>query len=185
MATQTPLPVEAGALAAPDVELKLRSNKLFTIVAMVAIVVGIGSALGGIAGGVYTYQQAAAENVTTPEDAVIAEAPVRGPLTMWAQSDIITHHQLDRTAGLRYSEMERMVPMVDEAGEVVLDEAGEPMMVENEARGSWLDATTLTTALGLGIMAYALSAFALVIGLTLVALGTIVLKLRHAAVSIA
>ena len=178
-------PVEVGALAAPDVELELRSNRLFTIVAIMAIIVGLGSALGGVAGGVYTYQQAAAENVTTPQDAVIAEAPVRGPLTMWAESEIITHHQLEATEGLRYSEMERMVPMVDETGEVVLDEAGEPVMVENQARLSWLDATTLTTALSMGILAYAFSAFALVIGLTLAAVGWIVLKLRHAAITIA
>jgi hypothetical protein len=73
-------------------------------------VVGIGSILGGLGGAIYTYQSAAVENITTPDDAVIAEVPVRGPLTMWAQSDIITHHQLDRTEGLRYAEMDRMVP---------------------------------------------------------------------------
>src|SRR5690606_27877658 len=69
---------------------------LFTIVAFAAIIVGAFSALGGIGGAVYTYRTAAVENIVTPEDAVIAEVPVRGPLSMWSQSDIITHHQLDR-----------------------------------------------------------------------------------------
>ena len=50
-------PIEVGALGAPDVELELRSNRLFTIVAIMAIIVGLGSALGGITGGVYTYQR--------------------------------------------------------------------------------------------------------------------------------
>jgi hypothetical protein len=167
----------------PAIELKLRPNRLFTIVAIAAIVVGAFSMLGGIGGIVYTYQQAAVEDITTPDDAWIAEAPVRGPLTMWAQSDIITQHQLERTEGLRYAQMERMVPMVDEAGEVVLDDAGEVVMVPNETRLSWIDATALTTVLGMGIIAYAFSAFAIAIGAVIVGLGWIILKLRHDAIA--
>lgn len=49
---------------------------------------------------------------------------VRGPLSLCAQSDIVTTHQLEGTEGLRYAEMERMIPMVDEAtGEPVVDQA--------------------------------------------------------------
>ena len=162
---------------APAVEMQVGSgkNKVFSMVAFGAIVVGIFSMLGGLGGAVYTYQQAAVENITTPDDAVFAEVPVRGPLSMWAQSDIITHHQLDRTGGLRYAEMEREVPMVDEAGEPVLDEAGEPVMGPNQSRLSWIDATALTSVLGLGILAYAFSAFAFVVGAVLAGLGVVVL----------
>jgi hypothetical protein len=163
----------AGAVQAPALETQLRSSKLVAIVAILAIVIGAGSMLGGIAGGIYTYQQAAIQDITTPDDAVIAEAPVRGPLTMWAQSDIITKHQLDRTDGLYYAQMDRLVPAVDEAGE--------PVMVPNEARLSWIDATSLTTSLQMGIMAYALAAFAFVIGATLLGLGLVVHKLRRTA----
>lgn len=60
---------------------------------------------------------------------------------MWAQSDIITHHQLDRIDGLYYSQMPRRVPAVDEAGEPVLDESCEQLMVPNDARASWFDST--------------------------------------------
>ncbi|MEX0869176.1 MAG: hypothetical protein WD011_05845 [Nitriliruptoraceae bacterium] len=168
-----------GAVAAPDVEMKLRANRLFTVVAIAALVVGVLSALGGIGGAFYTYQQAAIENIVTPDDARVPGAAVRGPLTMWAQSDIITHHQLDRTGGLRYAEMERMVPMMDEAGAPVLDDTGAPVMVPNEARASWLDATTLTTVLGVGILAYAFSAFAFFAGLVLAGVGLILLRLRR------
>ena len=76
-------------------------NRMFAVVALVAIVVGLGSVLGGLGGMIYTWQNAAVENITTPADAVIAETPVRGPFTMWAQADIITTHQLNRTDGLR------------------------------------------------------------------------------------
>ncbi|WP_130650667.1 hypothetical protein [Egicoccus halophilus] len=171
---------------APPVELKLRPNLLFTIVAIGAIVVGAFSALGGIGGAIYTYQTAAVENIVTPDDAVIPGIDVRGPISMWVQSDIITSHQLAGTDGLRYAEMERVVPQIDEAtGEVVLDEAGEPVMVPNEARMSWITATSLTSVLALGILSYAFSAFAFVVGLTLVGLGLVVLKLRRDAVAFA
>ena len=143
------------------------SRKLVAIVALLAMVVGLGAMLGGVAGGIFTYQQAAQENITTPDDAVFAEVPVRGPLSMWAQAEVIERHQLDRTEGLRYAEMDRMVPAVDEAGQPIVGEDGEPVMTENQARLSWIDATSLTTVLNLGLMAYALAAFAFVIGLTL------------------
>ena len=181
MSTQTPERISPEAGQAPDVELKLRPSKLFTIVALLAFVVGGFSALGGIGGIVYTYQQAAVENITTPSDAVFAEVPVRGPLSMWAQSDIITEHQLNRTEGLRYAEMDREVPQVDEAGEPILDEAGEPVMGPNHDRLSWIDATALTTVLGVGIISYAFSAFAIAVGAVLIGMGLVVLKLRRTA----
>ncbi len=130
-------------------------------------------------GAAYTYNTAVTENVTTPDDARIPEAAVRGPFTMWAQADIITHHQLDRTEGLRYSEMPRTVDQVDEAGNVVLDEAGAPVQVPNDARLSWLDATALTSALNLGTIAYAFSAFAMVVGVAMTAFGLVFLSLRE------
>ncbi len=176
MATTTERTIEK--IDAPAIEGHAGKARLFAAIALAAIVVGAFSALGGIGGAIYTYQSAAVENINTPGDAVIADAPVRGPLTMWAQSDIITQHQLDRTEGLRYAEMERLVPQVDENGAVVLDEAGEPVMVNNDVRLSWIDATALTTVLGMGILAYAFSAFALVVGIVLMGLGYVVLQLR-------
>jgi hypothetical protein len=154
-------------------------NRMFAVVALVAIVVGLGSVLGGLGGMVYTYQNAAVENINTPADARIAEAPVRGPLTMWAQADIITTHQLNRTEGLRYAEMPQRVPQLDDAGNPVIGEDGEPVLVANAARASWINATALTTVLSLGIMAYALSLFAIVMGLSVAGLGWVVLRLSR------
>jgi hypothetical protein len=101
---------------------------------------------------------------------------------MWAQADIITHHQLESTGGLYYAQMDRTVPQLDENGAVVLDEAGEPVMVPNEARASWVTATTLTTALGVGMMAYALSALAIAVGVTLMVIGFTFIYMRKRAV---
>lgn len=186
MSTITRYPeAEELTSSAPSLKLSLGNSKLVAAIAIFAMVIGVGAILGSIGGAVYTYQQAAVQDITTPDDAVFAEVPVRGPLSMWAQSDIITHHQLDRTGGLYYSQMEREAPVLDENGEPVLDEAGEPVMGPNQDRLSWLDATTLTTSLQMGIMAYALSAFAFVVGLTLFALGFVVHRLRRAPVIVA
>jgi len=155
------------------------SNRLFAVVAILAIVVGLGSVLGGLGGMVYTWQNAAVENINTPSDAAIADAPVRGPFTMWAQADIITQHQLDRTDGLRYAEMPRQVPQLDDAGNPVIGDDGQPVLVTNTARLSWLDATALTTVLNMGLMAYMLSLFAIVMGATVAGLGWVVLRLSR------
>lgn len=154
-------------------------RRLTAVVAFAAMAVGVGAMVGGTAGAIYTYQQAAVENITTPDDAKFAEVPVRGPLSMWAQSDIITQHQLNRTEGLRYAEMDRMIPQLDEDGTPMLDEDGEPAMAPNQARASWLDATSLTTVLGMGILAYALSAFAFVVGAVMALGGYVGLQLRY------
>ena len=63
-----------------------------------------------------------------------------------------------------------------------LDANGEEVMVPNEARASWFNATVLTTALSLGILAYALSATAIVVGLTLGVIGFVFLRIRSRAV---
>lgn len=154
-------------------------NRLFAVVAILAIVVGLGSVAGGLGGMVYTWQNAAVENINTPGDAVIASTPVRGPFTMWAQADIITKHQLNRTDGLRYAEMPRQIPQLDDAGNPVIGEDGEPVLINNMARLSWIDATALTTVLNMGIMAYMLSLFAIVMGATVAGLGWVVLRLSR------
>ena len=158
-------------------------RRLLAIVGILSLVVGIGSLAGGIFGAVYTWNQAAAENITTPDDAIFPEVPVRGPMSMYAQSAIIATHQLDSTGGMRYAEMPRQVPQVDDAGNSVLDEAGEQMMIPNAARASWITATTLTTALSLGLLAYALAAFAIVVGITLTVSGFTFLSLRKALIA--
>ncbi len=159
-----------------------RTTLVLLIAGILAMVVGFGSIAGGIFGAWYTYDHAVAQDVVTPDDAAIPETPVRGPFTMWAQADIINHHQLESTGGLYYAQMDRTVPQLDESGEAVLDANGEAVMVPNEARASWITATTLTTALGMGIMAYALSGFAIAVGVTLMVIGFVFLYLRKKAV---
>ena len=155
-----------------------RRSPVLLVAAVAVLVIGVGSIAGGIFGAAFTYNQAATENVTTPDDASIPSTPVRGPFTMLSQAQIIQHHQLDSTGGLRYAEMEREVAQIDEAGNAVLDEAGDPVMIPNEARASWINATALTSALYLGVIAYGLSAVVIVVGIALLACGVAFLSLR-------
>ena len=74
-----------------------KKSTLLLVAAILAMVVGAGAVAGGMFGIWYTWDQAVAQNVVTPDDAAIPETAVRGPFTMWAQADIISHHQLDST----------------------------------------------------------------------------------------
>jgi hypothetical protein len=159
-----------------------RRSLTLLVVGVLALSVGFGSMIGGVAGIVYTWGQAVEQNIVTPADASIPNTPVRGPLTMKSQIDIINVHQLNRTGGLYFSEMPRQVQATDADGAPLFDESGEPVMINNAARDSWATATTLTSALSLGILAYALGAFAIVTGLTLAACGFVFLYLRKYAV---
>lgn len=123
---------------------------------VLAIVVGIVLISGGIWGIAFTYQNVARENITTPKDSSIPEVPVRGPLTLKAQADIIRFHTLKTTGNKTYAEMPGKIAKLDQSGQPVLDEKGAPVMVSNDARNIWITATTLITALNLGIITYVL-----------------------------
>ena len=103
MTTQIQDRTEGRPLDAPELE-SLRPDKLLSIVAIVALLVGGASALGGIVGAVYTYQQAAVEQIVTPDDAAIAGAQYQAALAgcsgrgLWP-----VHHHLGVETGRRQS----------------------------------------------------------------------------------
>src|SRR3970040_2283357 len=134
--------IDRERLASQQETAPRRKSILLLTAGILTLVVGFGSFAGGIFGAWYTWDQAVAQDVTTPDDAVFPETPVRGPFSMWAQADIITHHQLDNTEGLYYAQMPREIPQLDENGAAVLDEDGEEVMVPNEARASTIESIT-------------------------------------------
>jgi predicted cobalt transporter CbtA len=73
--------------------------------------------------------------------------------------------------------MPRQVAKLDASGAPVLDKDGKPVMVDNSARDIWITATTLITALNLGIIAYAFSTLIVVIGFVFVLIGKVFLKI--------
>src|SRR5688572_9811582 len=92
---------------------------------------GIAFALAGVvAAGAGLYirnfvgQQLAAQQITTPEDASIPNAPVTGIATALSMSNIIQHHAAESGNGLTYSQMGRFaVESGDPAGTNNADEA--------------------------------------------------------------
>lgn len=148
-------------------------KKILNVAAISYAVVGIALLVGGAWGASYTCKGIAREKIVTTDDAAIPGKPVRGPLTVLAQADVIRKHTLEITGGMTYAEMPREIPKLDEARNPVLDPSGKPVMEPNRARDIWVTATTLMTALDLAILAYALSALAIVGGLVLI--GTAVL----------
>ena len=140
-------------------------KKLIIVSSVLAIAAGIVMVSGGAWGIVFTYKNVARENITTPDDASIPNVPVRGPFTLKAEADIIRSHVLKTTDGKTYSEMPRQIPKLDQNGKPVLDEKGVAVMISNDARNTWITATTLTTALNLGIITYVFSGLILFLGL--------------------
>jgi len=139
-------------------------KKLLVTSSMLAILAGIVLVAGGSWGIYFTYKNVANEKIVTPQDSAIPGKPVRGPLTLKAQADIIREHTLQSTEGKTFSEMPRQIPKLDDSGNPVLDGEGKSVMTANTARDIWITATTLITALHLGILTYVFSGMILLFG---------------------
>ena len=155
-------------------------KKILGFTSVLAIFAGVIMLIAGAWGLVFTYNNVARENITAPDDASIPGSPVRGPLTLHSQAEIIREHVLHTTDGKMYSEMPQKIVKLDEEGNAILDENGEPVMVSNDARSIWITATTLITALHLGIITYVFSGLIFLLGLISIWTGIIfhVLKKR-------
>ena len=147
-------------------------KKFLITSSVLMIVVGIVMIGGGLLGIAVIYQNVIQEKIVTPDDASIPNVPVRGPFTLKAQADIIKQHTLRMTNGQVFAEMPRQVPKLDANGNPVLGNDGKPVMVANTSRDIWITATTLTTALHLGIVSYAIAGLAFILGLVSILIGT-------------
>jgi lysylphosphatidylglycerol synthetase-like protein (DUF2156 family) len=155
------------------------------------IVLGIAFALAGlvvVGAGVYinsfVSQQLAAQQITTPEDATIPNAPVNDIPTALSMADIIQHHAADSSNGLTYAQMGRFaVESGDPAGTndakaALLDAKGKP--VANQARTTQLNAASLVTSLSLAAMAIGASYGAIALGVAFTVLGIVLAGLGYA-----
>lgn len=155
------------------------------------IAVGVAFALAGlvVAGaGIYIRsfvgQQLTAQQIVTPEDATIPNAPVNGIATALSMANIIQHHAATSSNGLTYAQMGRFaVESGDPAGtnnadQAVKDANGKP--VANQARNTQLTAASLVTSLSLSAMAIGASYGAMALGVAFTLLGIVVAGLGYA-----
>ncbi|MFO7167741.1 MAG: hypothetical protein DIU80_006905 [Chloroflexota bacterium] len=155
------------------------------------IVLGIAFAVAGlvVAGAglyirMFVGQQLAAQQIVTPEDATIPNAPVNSIATALSMADIIQRHAAASSNGLTYSQMGRFaVESGDPAGTndpalALKDTNGNP--VANQARNTQLTAASLVTSLSLSAMAIGASYGAMALGVAFTVLGAVLAGLGYA-----
>lgn len=158
--------------------------RLVIVIGVVFAVMGVGAAGAGVYIRMFVGQQLTAQNITTPADATIPNAPVNGIATALSMANIIQTHAAASSDGLSYAQMGRFaVPSGDPAGtnnadEALVDAAGKP--VPNGARNTQLTAAGLVTSLSLSAMAIGASYGAIALGVAFAVLGVVVAGLGYA-----
>jgi len=117
----------------------MNTTKTARLAGLVAIIAGVLLVLAGGTTWGMVRSQLVAENITVAEDAsMFAGKQVAGPLTAYAQADIINHHALDMAGGKTYAELDREDPV----RAVVMN-------------GSFLRASLFTSVIAFGVAAFA------------------------------
>lgn len=145
----------------------VKNTKTPRIIGLIAIIAGAVMILGGGVTWGMVQSQLKAENITIPGDSdMFPGKQVRGPLTAYAQADIINKHALDASEGKTYAELDRDDPV--------------RATVMN---GSFLRASLFTSVIAFGIAAFAigLGALFILIGLAIRALAPVVVEAPGAA----
>jgi ABC-type Fe3+ transport system permease subunit len=114
------------------------------------MVVGVIFAVAGVVTWFVVVNQLAAEQITVSEDAdFLAGRDVRGPLTAYAQAQVINKHALEATGGKTYPELDKDDPV----------------------RQTAMQASFLRASLFTSVVAFGVAALATVLGIVLVLLG--------------
>lgn len=117
---------------------------------------------GAVTWGMVT-TQLKAEAITVPADSTIAPGQeVAGPITAYAQADIINEHAMKATDGLTYAQLGAKVKEAEEAGDTAAAEE-----FQNK-RNTVMNASFLRASLFTSVVSYGVAA--LVIGLGVLSL---------------
>jgi hypothetical protein len=158
--------------------------KIVIVIGIAFALAGLGTAGAGIYIRSFVGQQLTAQQIVTPEDASIPNAPVDGIATALSMANIIQHHAAESSKGLTYAQMGRFAtPDGNPAGTNTPDAAakdanGKP--VANAARNTQLTAASLVTALSLSAMAIGASYGAIALGIGFTILGIVIAGLGYA-----
>lgn len=133
-----------------------RNTKTPRTIGLLAIIAGIILILGGGVTWGMVQSQLKAESITIPDDAAMfAGKEVKGPLTAYAQADVINEHALEASDGKTYAELD-----------------GDDPTRDTVMNGSFLRASLFTSVIAFGIAAFAagLGLLFILVGLALRAL---------------
>ena len=137
-----------------------RRTLIVRLVGWLAILAGaVMIAAGGVVWGMVS-NQLAAEQITVSEDAAfLAGSQVQGPLTAFAQADIINHHALQASGGKTYAQLDK----------------------EDPVRATMMNASFLRASLFTSVVSFGVAAFAMGTGLMLGLIGWAITALVPAA----
>jgi hypothetical protein len=136
-----------------------RPDRTVRTLGILVVLAGVILAVGGALTWVTVQSTLADEGITVSDDAArFAGDPVDGPLTAYAQADVIEKHALEAADGKTYAELERDDPRRD----VVMD-------------ASFLRASLFTSVVSFGVAAMAMG-----LGLTLILVGAALTRLARA-----
>lgn len=145
---------------------------------IISVIAGIIMMIAGATTCGMVSSQLGDENITVPKDAsMFAGEQVKGPLTAYAQADVINHHALTASGGKTYAELGNEARQAEAAG----DTAKATELTEartNVMNGSFLRASLLTSVVAFGVSALVMGSGLLftLLGLGLMALAKRALK---------
>ncbi|MBD0292843.1 MAG: aromatic ring-opening dioxygenase LigA [Jiangellaceae bacterium] len=129
------------------------------VMATLVAIAGVILIVGGVVTWIAVQNQLDAENITVADDAdMLAGDEVNGPLSAYAQADVINEHALAETEGQTYAELDR----------------------EDERRQVVMTASFLRASLFTSVVAFGLAAMAAGLGLVLLFIAVALFGLARA-----
>ena len=130
-----------------------RFVRLFGVLALIA---GIGMVLaGGVVWGMVSSELAAEKIVVSEDSALLPGAAVAGPLTAYAEAEVISGHALESSGGLTDAELDRDDPV----------------------RDTVMNASFLRASLFTSVVSFGVAAFAMGMGLFVAATGWVLTRI--------
>ncbi|MEI2642813.1 MAG: hypothetical protein V9G10_10900 [Candidatus Nanopelagicales bacterium] len=135
-----------------------RSDGAVKIVGIITLVAGVIMILAGAATWLQVTNELKDQRITVAEDAsMYAGKQVSGPLTAYAQAEIINKHALEATGGKTYAELDREDPL----------------------RQTAMTASFLRASLYTSVVAYGVAAMAIGLGILNILLGWVLTRLAR------
>lgn len=139
-------------------------GKITGIITLIFGVLFVGT--GGVAWGLVT-SQLKAEDITVSADASFAAGKqVSGPISAYAQAEVINKHALAISGGETYATLGALANEAEEAGDTA---AAEEYQAQ---RTTMMNASFLRSSLFTSVLAYGVSLFAIGVGVWMLLMGT-------------